>query len=442
MVTLEEMLAQLELEQQVNQEQLAQQIDASRADREGDTAGLLQALGANVGARNTAIEDLQGSGSIGLAATLDALNGTNFSRSAEALNNQRRQIISGTDPGNKTFNDDLATVDNLTGRDQLSFKEELQLELDAQKAGEKAKSDAIKIEIDAQKAAAKIEQDRLDREADAEKDRLDRAEKRRVNDSVIAKNRAQANKANRAPVTKGTGAAGGGGGDEDGLTRGRGFQSFISSAANRALSGKVSKGAIGNSFSKSLEGLSKQNEKIDDALTKANTALGIINGSDEAQRAGLGGLATNLAKAAGETGVLTDADIGRFQGSQDLRSVIKRFATKQLTGKLTPEDERDLAALANLFIEKAREKQGIRTRRILDKFSSDFGVTRKELLDQGFLASAQSPYTAEELGLSSDSTSGPINITDLANELPDAPPAATAPAAPTTIDVDALADEI
>lgn len=64
--------------------------------------------------------------------------------------------------------------------------------------------------------------------------------------------------------------------------------------------------------------------------------------------------ATQFMKLSGEVGAITDADIKRFGGSQDLMSRAKRLVSQQAIGELLPEDIRAMKDAARLLTEKNR----------------------------------------------------------------------------------------
>ena len=120
-------------------------------------------------------------------------------------------------------------------------------------------------------------------------------------------------------------------------------------------------------------------KKERERMTAADNALSLLNSgkpiSEEVVK-------TQLARLAGEVGNLTENDISRFGGSKDLISRGKQFFTTLSTGKLTPENKKQLIEITNEFrnvVSKKIELEGKRSA----KGAEQLGLTPKEV--SGFL---------------------------------------------------------
>lgn len=187
-----------------------------------------------------------------------------------------------------------------------------------------------------------------------------------------------------------------------------GLDGYLSNLSNRAYKDQATKTAKINAFAKDIDSAKKFSLKISEANQRADNIISALQ-DPSVRGAALGGIATSLAKLAGETGVLTDTDIKRFQGNPSLFEKFKRFKAANFEGDFPESTREELQALATLYLENANKRYatvvGDTIRGATVSFANpgeERDEVARELLNRGILEELKSPYDAEELDLFDD----------------------------------------
>jgi hypothetical protein len=384
-VTQEDLLAALQQEQDAKNAALEEQILQSQAVRQQVGQNTLDGIAAGAQIQNDFIQNSPALNSVGLAGFTDDFTGSNISRASEALVNQRALLASGTDAGSRLFRDQLDQANGIPEQEALSFKDQLKLDLDNQKAAGKQRTDAIRLQLQAQK-------DEENARLKAEKEAFDRDLKLRQQSERERLNAARINKIN-TPAAKTSGAS------SSGNTRG-GLFNFLGGIADSQAGGTSASRA--KRFEVPLQRIQKvkQDELANSA--RARTALAILNDDDpkgNLRRVGVGAIQNMLARASGEVGALTEGDKAAFRGRQGVFDRIRRTLSIGTFSDLTDEDIEGLKLLAETFINGANIRASLQARSSIGALKAGLGVTDDELLDNGILEFVGDGATAEALGL-------------------------------------------
>jgi len=90
---------------------------------------------------------------------------------------------------------------------------------------------------------------------------------------------------------------------------------------------------------------------------------------------------TKVARIANGVGVLTDKDVDRVGGSQDVISNAKRVFERANTGKMLAEDVRDLKEITRVFEAIAKENLKLEAERFAKQKSSYVNMTQQQIIE-------------------------------------------------------------
>lgn len=385
-MTLEEIEAALAEEALAQEQQRANLISDLQATSESQTADrdrFLTELQDQFRTQQESVVDLP-TVTTGLQETIDALTGSNFARSAQALQNQRALLAAGQDPVSQRFREQLAQEQALQKEDDLSPSALLSQELQLEKEGRNARNQDLRLQLEAEKAAIKAAQDAekaaLKAQQDAQKaaqDRADKAadrlEKKRVNDSIIAKNRAAANK---------TAAGSGGGGGSFNPSEEKSFigkaQGFAVQRNNR-LGIKSSAASLRKDTQGVIDGLVKAKNKSNANTQRARSALKLLE-DPQVAATNIAQIQTLILKASGEVGNLTEAERNSVNGvNKSFFERVKAALRREGTGTLSLEQLTELRRVAGIFLADGERLLSTQAVAAKNQFL-DLGLTEQDII--------------------------------------------------------------
>lgn len=115
---------------------------------------------------------------------------------------------------------------------------------------------------------------------------------------------------------------------------------------------------------------------VKDAISASDSIFTIAK-SGQKNPVAAAALPAKLARAAGETGVLTDADMARYGGSQALADSFTRWANKAANGTLNGQDAADAIEFANLLKTRSQQRLDQIADETVDQFTSIYGGDAK-----------------------------------------------------------------
>lgn len=337
--------------------------------------------------------------------TTNAITGSNFN--TQGIQNTNQQIASLDGQARQ-----------LAGAENELLKQEIGIQSQAQKAQAQAAKDDARARKDELDLQIKLEKERRAQEK-ADRDA-------RIAEARIGKIQADTQKALRpqAPrqvqrttsstTTNTTQPTPSNGQPQDN----RNFDRFLFDLTKSQFSDSGFKdNQIRSFFNKPIQEARKIVAKVDDVGKRARNVVEQLS-KGKVNPAAIGGLATTLAKAAGETGVLTDTDIARFKGSQSLFAKIRRFTTEKSTGELPEEDVRQLRELAQSYLDAARNQKSKIAFETASDLSARFGSTPEEILRRGLGRTVRAEEDAEQIisRFTSNSNQNTNQTTDTAND--------------------------
>lgn len=172
-----------------------------------------------------------------------------------------------------------------------------------------------------------------------------------------------------------------------------------SQAQDRALQREIVAGK--RSDEKKVRALEAYNKdpgvrKLRERQDMADNAEALLSMSNPVADEAVG---TQLARMAGEVGNLTEGDISRFKGSQDIVAKARRFATRNLTGRIPESDRKDLQDMVRVFKAKNRESDARAAEKFSKQYGNAYGMEEgelREVLTPGYRANEiQSPQDEE-----------------------------------------------
>lgn len=151
-------------------------------------------------------------------------------------------------------------------------------------------------------------------------------------------------------------------------------------------------------YQKNLDRLKSFGEKatgspeVKDAEKQISAVSGIKLLVDEAVTKGgqaVSALGPQLAKALGEVGVLTDADVTRYIGNPQVAARVYQTYKKSMEGKLSPQDAENIVRLVNVMGKKAEES---RSKAYNLKVKQAQNTLKNEGLEPDFIKEAIDPF--------------------------------------------------
>lgn len=318
-----------------------------------------------------------------LASFVDASTGSNFSRSAQALQNQRALLASGQDPVSLAFRQQLADERELQQGDNITVGQELNSQLQINRDQRSDAQAILKAQLDANDAASKAETDALDRELAAAKEAreasLNAAKINKLNKDADS-NRIRANK----PAVGKDGKAVGGGTAQP---KRKSLFGFLGGVAEQQLPSFTGSQRT-KTFTEPLNRIKKLASDEIELSSRARTALNLLNDPDPQKalrKVSISAIQAMLARASGEVGALTEADKQAFSGRTGLFDRIRRKIATGVTSDLTKEDIDGLRLLAETFVKGSNERIALQSRSSISAVKASLGVTDQELIDNGIL---------------------------------------------------------
>ena len=142
----------------------------------------------------------------------------------------------------------------------------------------------------------------------------------------------------------------------------------------------------------------KETRDIDKAARQATTALTVLNGKGDIEKMAKSVIPTLLARGSGEVGNLTEMERSVFEGRQDVASLLSRYKEGKLTGKLTDGDKTALRAVAEVYVQNAKEMKKARAHLYTGQLSASHGLEPNELIKKisgGTISSYEDPNAQE-----------------------------------------------
>ena len=119
-------------------------------------------------------------------------------------------------------------------------------------------------------------------------------------------------------------------------------------------------------------GLNRQLEEFDTQIASADEVMQIAEIA-KTNPAAAGAIGLKMARAAGEKGVLSDADKRDYGGSQALQDKISRYLQRAQSGTLTPEDANFAASFAQTMREASLKRKQELMERNVRQFTRNYG---------------------------------------------------------------------
>lgn len=339
--------------------------------------------------------------------TTNALTGSNFdSRGIQQINNQ---ILQGNQESTK-----------LAGLDNDLLRKQIQTEEAARKSEAKAADDQLKLELKLNDEKRK--DDAAARRAELDALRADnlRAKTDKLRNPVpsVSRSRTRSAAPNNSSTVNPSAISGDTKAVENKEDNRKADRFLFDLVKSQFKDTKFKDEKIRAFYNKPIIESRKRVTKIEGTATRARSVLSQLS-SNKINPAALGGIATALAKAAGETGVLTDTDIARFKGSQSLKAKLTRFAAEKFNGQLPDIDRQELRDLAQSYLDLATEQKSKVAFETAQDISARFGSSAEELISRG-------------IGRLVRATDSPEDILKKFGAQRQAAPAARAPAAPSS----------
>lgn len=382
---------------------LENQLNALQEQQQGARQALLQN---RFDVANNVLQNANSTGFAGLASTLDAIDGTNFSKQAQALANQNALIARGGDPASQIANEQL----NINQDEQASLQADLAKQ-QAQAAREQVKLEKELAQSQKAQNALELQEFKFANELRKEQDRqVKDLRKEERADARFAQQQANQDRnfgARQARSSAGSNKQASGEQKSSGRTS---LFGFLDNVASETLPG-FSKSKRTDTFVKPLNSIKKQAQDEIKISSRARTALRLLNDPDPnkaLRKVSISAIQGMLARASGEVGALTEADKAAFSGQQSLFSNISRKLRTGTTSDLNPEDIEGLKLLAGQFIQGSTDRVAIQARSSISQVRASLGVSDQELLDNGVIDFiGVDGLTADSLGLSGGESAAP-----------------------------------
>ena len=120
-----------------------------------------------------------------------------------------------------------------------------------------------------------------------------------------------------------------------------------------------------------------ENDSVVKELKKQNVSFGqaeaLLDAMKNDNKVAVGALGTKMARAMGEVGVLTDADVIRYIQRMDVEGRVKDFFSRTFKGKVSDFTQKDLEDISNIMQIGARKKMGEVREKYINYAHNNFG---------------------------------------------------------------------
>lgn len=291
-----------------------------------------------------------GNGFGGLATTLDAIDGTNISKAAEALANQELQIQRGGGPAGDIQRQQLG----FNRQDQQDLQAELQ-EQQTKQLREEAKLQKELAQTQKAQQDLQIQEFKFANTLRKEQDKADRDARKEAR----ADARFQAQQANQdrnfnlrqsRSVSSSTGASSSSfdpSSERSFIGRAQGF----AVERNKRLGLKSSSNSIRKDTQGVVDNLVKVKDKAEGNTQRARSALKLLE-DPKVAATNIAQIQTLILKASGEVGGLTSEERNSVSGvNKSFFERAKAAVRREGTGTLSPEQLTELRRVANIFLQ-------------------------------------------------------------------------------------------